>query len=99
MTASARRVSLEPAYLLHHYPWRDSSRIFELPCQHIQSIRAEANLQVVRRHDHLFNEQADNAMLFGREQLLPNLVDLRHRDPNVGLVGVRVHSHGVFADA
>ena len=30
MTASARRVSLEPAYLLHHYPWRDSSRIFEL---------------------------------------------------------------------
>ncbi len=30
MSVSARRVSLEPAYLLHHYPWRDSSRIFEL---------------------------------------------------------------------
>jgi DNA repair protein RecO (recombination protein O) len=28
--SSARRVSLEPAFLLHHYPWRDSSRIFEL---------------------------------------------------------------------
>ena len=30
MSVSARRVSLEPAYLLHHYPWRDTSRIFEL---------------------------------------------------------------------
>ena len=29
MTASARRVQLEPAFLLHHYPWRDSSRILE----------------------------------------------------------------------
>ncbi|MDQ1345877.1 MAG: repair protein RecO, partial [Pseudomonadota bacterium] len=29
MTASARRVHLEPAFLLHHYPWRDSSRILE----------------------------------------------------------------------
>lgn len=29
MTA-ARRVALEPAFLLHHYPWRDSSRILEL---------------------------------------------------------------------
>jgi DNA repair protein RecO (recombination protein O) len=28
--SSARRVSLEPAFLLHHYPWRDSSRIYEL---------------------------------------------------------------------
>jgi len=26
----ARRVSLEPAYLLHHYAWRDTSRIVEL---------------------------------------------------------------------
>lgn len=30
MSASARRVSLEPAFLLHHYPWRDTSRVFEL---------------------------------------------------------------------
>ncbi len=30
MSGSARRISLEPAYLLHHYPWRDSSRILEL---------------------------------------------------------------------
>jgi DNA repair protein RecO (recombination protein O) len=29
MTAAARRVHLEPAFLLHHYPWRDSSRILE----------------------------------------------------------------------
>jgi DNA repair protein RecO (recombination protein O) len=28
--SSARRVSLEPALLLHHYPWRDTSRILEL---------------------------------------------------------------------
>ncbi|MGL6224248.1 MAG: recombination protein O N-terminal domain-containing protein, partial [Steroidobacteraceae bacterium] len=28
--SGARRVSLEPAFLLHHYPWRDSSRILEL---------------------------------------------------------------------
>ena len=28
--SSARRVSLEPAFLLHHYPWRDTSRILEL---------------------------------------------------------------------
>ena len=27
---SARRVDLEPAFLLHHYPWRDTSRILEL---------------------------------------------------------------------
>jgi DNA repair protein RecO (recombination protein O) len=26
----ARRVDLEPAFLLHHYPWRDTSRILEL---------------------------------------------------------------------
>jgi len=25
----ARRVQLEPGFLLHHYPWRDSSRILE----------------------------------------------------------------------
>jgi DNA repair protein RecO (recombination protein O) len=27
---SSHRVQLEPAFLLHHYPWRDSSRILEL---------------------------------------------------------------------
>ena len=30
MSGTARRVQLEPAYLLHHYAWRDSSRILEL---------------------------------------------------------------------
>ena len=30
MSGSTRRVQLEPAFLLHHYPWRDSSRILEL---------------------------------------------------------------------
>ena len=30
MTVAARRVQLEPAYLLHHYPFRESSRILEL---------------------------------------------------------------------
>jgi DNA repair protein RecO (recombination protein O) len=30
VSASARRVSLEPAFLLHHYPWRETSRILEL---------------------------------------------------------------------
>jgi DNA repair protein RecO (recombination protein O) len=30
VSVSARRVSLEPAFLLHQYPWRDTSRIFEL---------------------------------------------------------------------
>jgi DNA repair protein RecO (recombination protein O) len=29
VSGSARRVQLEPAFLLHHYPWRDSSRILE----------------------------------------------------------------------
>ena len=28
--SSSRRVQLEPGFLLHHYPWRDSSRILEL---------------------------------------------------------------------
>ena len=28
--SSSRRVSLEPAFLLHHHPWRDTSRILEL---------------------------------------------------------------------
>jgi DNA repair protein RecO (recombination protein O) len=32
MTAG-RRVLLEPGFLLHHYPWRDSSRILELLTQ------------------------------------------------------------------
>ncbi len=30
MSSTARRVQLAPAYLLHHYPWRESSRILEL---------------------------------------------------------------------
>jgi DNA repair protein RecO (recombination protein O) len=30
VSGSARRLRLEPAYLLHHYPWRDSSRILDL---------------------------------------------------------------------
>jgi DNA repair protein RecO (recombination protein O) len=30
VSGSARRIQLEPAYLLHHHPWRDSSRILEL---------------------------------------------------------------------
>jgi DNA repair protein RecO (recombination protein O) len=30
VSGSVRRVQLEPAYLLHHYAWRDSSRILEL---------------------------------------------------------------------
>jgi DNA repair protein RecO (recombination protein O) len=29
VSGTARRVQLEPAYLLHHYAWRDSSRILE----------------------------------------------------------------------
>jgi DNA repair protein RecO (recombination protein O) len=29
MSGSPRRVLLEPAFLLHHYPWRDTSRILE----------------------------------------------------------------------
>jgi len=29
VTGTTRRVQLEPAYLLHHYPWRESSRILE----------------------------------------------------------------------
>jgi DNA repair protein RecO (recombination protein O) len=29
VSTAARRVQLEPAYLLHHQPWRDSSRILE----------------------------------------------------------------------
>jgi len=30
MNSAAGRVQLEPAYLLHHQPWRESSRILEL---------------------------------------------------------------------
>jgi len=30
VSGAAQRVQLEPAFLLHHYPWRDSSRILEL---------------------------------------------------------------------
>jgi DNA repair protein RecO (recombination protein O) len=29
VSGAARRIQLEPAFLLHHYPWRDSSRILE----------------------------------------------------------------------
>lgn len=30
MSATARRVTLVPGYVLHHQPWRDTSRIFEV---------------------------------------------------------------------
>jgi DNA repair protein RecO (recombination protein O) len=30
MTRSTRRVDLTPGYLLHHWPWRDTSRILEV---------------------------------------------------------------------
>jgi DNA repair protein RecO (recombination protein O) len=30
MNTGTRRVQLEPGFLLHHYPWRDSSRILEV---------------------------------------------------------------------
>jgi len=30
VSGSARRIRLEPGFLLHHHPWRDSSRILEL---------------------------------------------------------------------
>ena len=30
MTRSARRIELTPGYLLHHRPWRDTSRILEM---------------------------------------------------------------------
>jgi DNA repair protein RecO (recombination protein O) len=33
VSGSDRRIRLEPAFLLHHYPWRDSSRILELLTQ------------------------------------------------------------------
>jgi DNA repair protein RecO (recombination protein O) len=33
VSGSARRILLEPAFLLHHHPWRDSSRILELLTQ------------------------------------------------------------------
>jgi DNA repair protein RecO (recombination protein O) len=29
VSSAARRVQLAPAYLLHHYPWRESSRVLE----------------------------------------------------------------------
>ena len=32
--STSRRVTLEPAFLLHHYPWRDTSRIVELLTRH-----------------------------------------------------------------
>jgi DNA repair protein RecO (recombination protein O) len=41
--SGARRVSLEPAFLLHHYPWRDTSRILEL------LTRAHGRVSVVAR--------------------------------------------------
>lgn len=34
MSSTTRRVQLEPAYLLHHHPWRDSSRILEFLTRH-----------------------------------------------------------------
>ena len=30
MSRSTRRVALTPGYLLHHRPWRDTSRILEV---------------------------------------------------------------------
>jgi DNA repair protein RecO (recombination protein O) len=33
MTRAVRRADLEPAYVLHHWPYRDTSRIVELLCR------------------------------------------------------------------
>jgi DNA repair protein RecO (recombination protein O) len=60
VSQSARRVSLEPAFLLHHYPWRDTSRILEL------LTRAHGRVAVIARASRRANSAVGGALqLFG----------------------------------
>ena len=60
MSQSARRIHLEPAFLLHHYPWRDTSRILEL------LTRSHGRVAVIARASRRANSALGGALqLFG----------------------------------
>jgi DNA repair protein RecO (recombination protein O) len=63
VSGATRRISLEPAFLLHHYPWRDTSRILEL------MTRAHGRVAVISRAS-----RRANAALGGSLQLFSEML-------------------------
>lgn len=63
-------------------------RVGWLQFQHqaLNAVGAQPHFQVVGRHDHLLDQQLDDARLLGWEELAPNGVEPRHRDGDLGLV-------------
>lgn len=64
MSESARRINLEPAYLLHHYPWRDTSRILEL------ITRAHGRVAVISRASRRANSALGGTLQLFSEMLV-----------------------------
>ena len=64
--------------------------------QPFDPVGAQAHLQVGARDDHLLDQELHDPHLLGREQLVPNRVELRHGDRDLGLVqgGVEIHRLG-----
>jgi DNA repair protein RecO (recombination protein O) len=62
--SGSRRVNLEPAFLLHHYPWRDSSRILEL------LTRTHGRVSVIARASRQANSAMGSALQLFRELLV-----------------------------
>ena len=62
--SGSRRVNLEPAFLLHHYPWRDSSRILEL------LTRTHGRVSVIARASRQANSATGSALQLFHELLV-----------------------------
>jgi DNA repair protein RecO (recombination protein O) len=99
VSGSARRISLEPAFLLHHYPWRDSSRILEL------MTRAHGRVAVISRASRRANSALGGSLQLFSEMLaswsgrgeMGHLSGAERVRPPVTLTGDRLMS-GFYAN-
>jgi len=76
------RISLTPMPLLG--PGRPGWLQFQH--QALDAVGAQSHLQVVGRHDHLLDQQLDDARLLGWKELVPNGVEPRHGDGDLGFI-------------
>ncbi|MBA2592219.1 MAG: hypothetical protein H0U97_08150 [Gammaproteobacteria bacterium] len=53
----------------------------QLKGQFVDAVGAQPHLDVLRRDDHLLDQDPNDALLLGREQFVPNLVQPGHADP------------------
>ncbi len=99
VSESARRISLEPAFLLHHYPWRDTSRILEL------LTRAHGRVAVIARASRRANSALGGSLQLFSEMLaswsgrgeMGNLNGAERVKPPAPLAGDRLMS-GFYAN-